>query len=84
MTILEDSPIHTVVGGGVVVGVLIIEVGWMDGRLFWDDNRIAAQSANHFKEQLSFAGPPIGRDYTKDNTESNYTETLDHASVCRV
>ena len=25
----------------------------MDRRLFWDDNRIAAQSANHFREQLS-------------------------------
>jgi hypothetical protein len=72
MAILEDSPIYTVVGSGV----LIMEVGWMDGRLFWDDNRIAAQSANHFKEQLSFAGPPIGRDYTKDNKESNYTQTL--------
>jgi hypothetical protein len=29
------------------------EDGWMDRRLFLDDNRIAAQSANHFKEQLS-------------------------------
>ncbi len=33
--------------------ILMKEDGWMDRRLFWDDNRIAAQSANHFKEQLS-------------------------------
>ncbi len=39
--------------GVVVAGVLINEEGWMDRLLFWDDNRIAAQSANHFKEQLS-------------------------------
>ena len=34
-------------------GLLINEAGWMDRLLFWYDNRIAAQSANHFKEQLS-------------------------------
>ena len=31
----------------------INEGGWMDRWFFWDDNRIAAQSANQFKEQLS-------------------------------
>jgi hypothetical protein len=45
----------------------------MDGRLFWDDNRIAAQSGKHFKEQLSFAGTPIGRDCIKDNTRLTKT-----------
>ena len=45
----------------------------MDGLLLWDDNRFAAHSANHFKEQLSFAGTPIGRDFIKDNTELTKT-----------
>jgi len=31
----------------------INEGGWMDRSFFWDDKRIAAQSANQFKEQLS-------------------------------
>jgi hypothetical protein len=44
----------------------------MDRLLFWDDNRIAAQSANHFKEQL-FSLALRSEETTKKITELTKT-----------